>query len=70
MEHKHQIGEICTLQDPVSKKWETQATVVEVRLAPDGQILSYKLQTDRVKTTRHRQYMRNSLPEVEVEELK
>ena len=67
VKHKHQIGEICTLQDPVSKKWETQATVVGVRLAPDGQILSYELQTDRGKTTRHRKYMRKTLPEVEVE---
>ena len=41
VKHKYQIGEVCTLQDPVSKKWETQATVVGVRLAPDGQILSY-----------------------------
>ena len=69
VKHKYQIGEICTLQDPVSKKWETQATVVGVRLAPDGQILSYELQTDRGKTTRHRKYMRKTLPEVEVEEL-
>ena len=69
VKHKYQIGGICTLQDPVSKKWETQATVVGVRLAPNGQILSYDLQTDRGKMTRHRQYMRKILPEVEVEEL-
>ena len=43
--------------------------MVGVRLAPNGQILSYDLQTDRGKTTRHRQYMRKILPEVEVEEL-
>ena len=66
MKHKYQIGEICTLQDPVSKKWET---VVGVRLAPDGQILSYELQTDRGKTTRHRKYVRKTLPDVVVEEL-
>ena len=53
----------------MSKKWETQATVVGMRLAPNGKILSYDLQTDRGKTTRHRQFMRKILPEVEVEEL-
>ena len=66
VKHKYQIGEICTLQDTVSKKWETQATVVGVRLAPNGQILSYDLQTDRGKTTWQRQYMRNSYLKLEL----
>ena len=35
-----EIGEKCLLQDPILKKWSITAEVTNVRLAPDGQILS------------------------------
>ena len=49
-----------------NKKWDTEATVVQVRVAPNHKILSHELQTDSgVRTSRHRVYMKKIFPEVE-----
>ena len=48
---KFDLGERCMLQCLVTKKKNTGATVVGIRVAPDQKILSYDLITDSKKST-------------------
>ena len=51
------IGETVSVQDIKSKKWDTTGEIVRVRTSDDGTILSYDLDIDGNKTSRHRRYL-------------
>ena len=57
-------GEQVTLQNPVTKLWDIPAQIVSCRIGPDGKVLSYELRQENGKiTTRHRVFIRPTLPE-------
>ena len=58
------MGEQVTLQNLVTKLWDIPAQIISCRTAPDGKVLSYELrQHNGTVTTRHRVFIRPSLPE-------
>ena len=63
-------GETVKLQDLKTKKWNSEGTISQVRVAADGTIASYEIETcDGTLTTRHRKYIQKvQNPEVSNED--
>ena len=60
----YRVGEEVILQNPTTKLWDIPAQIISCRTAPDGKVLSYELkQHNGTVTTRHRVFIRPSLPE-------
>ena len=51
------VDEQVRLQDIRTKRWDKVGVVTGIRVADDGKILSYDIEVDGAKTTRHRKYM-------------
>ena len=51
------VGEHVRLQDIRTKRWDRVGVVTGIRVADDGKILSYDIEVDGTKTTRHRKYL-------------
>ena len=65
----YKIGEKVLVQDLVSKAWNKEATVIAIRTAMDGTVVSYLLDINGYETARHRKFMRKLvLPDSEREE--
>ena len=54
----YEIGEVCMVQDMVTRQWSKRATVISIRTALDGTVVSYLLDINGYQTARHRRYMR------------
>ena len=54
----YEIGEKVLVQDLASKAWNKEATVIAIRTAIDGTIVSYLLDINGYETARHRKFMR------------
>ena len=60
----YEIGEVCLVQDMATRQWSKQATVISIRTALDGTVVSYLLDINGYQTARHRRYMRKlNIPE-------
>ena len=60
----YEIGEVCLVQDMAIRQWSKQATVISIRTALDGTVVSYLLDINGYQTARHRRYMRKlNIPE-------
>ena len=65
----YSVGEKVLVQDLVSKAWNKEATVIAIRTAMDGTVVSYLLNINGYETARHRKFMRKLvLPDSEREE--
>ena len=53
----YDVGEHVRLQDIRTKCWDRVGVVTGIRVADDGKILSYDIDVDGSKTTRHRKYL-------------
>ena len=53
----YSVGESCWVQNIRTKKWDREATITGVRTACDGTIISYDIDIDGVKSTRHRKFL-------------
>ena len=53
----YSVGESCWVQNIKTKKWDREALITGVRTACDGTIVSYDIDIDGVKSTRHRKYL-------------
>ena len=53
----YDVGEHVRLQDIRTKRWDRVGVVTGIRVADDGKILSYDIEVDGSKTTRHRKYL-------------
>ena len=53
----YSVGESCWVQNIKTKKWDREAIITGVRTACDGTIVSYDIDIDGVKSTRHRKYL-------------
>ena len=66
----YEIGEVCLVQDMVTKQWSKRGTVVSVRTAQDGTVVSYLLDINGFETPRHRRFLRKlTLPDDENAEI-
>ena len=54
----YEIGEECLVQDMNTRQWSKRGTVISVRTAQDGTVVSYLLNINGFETARHRRYMR------------
>ena len=64
----YQVGQKVTLQNPKTLAWDIPAEITGIRVAPDNKILSYNLLQDNgTQTTRHRTYIRATLPDDNVD---
>ena len=54
----YEIGEVCLVQDMVTRQWSKRATVIYIRTALDGTVVSYLLDINGYQTAWHRRYMR------------
>ena len=54
----YEIGEECLVQDMVTRQWSKRGTVISIRTAQDGTVVSYLLDINGFQTPRHRRYMR------------
>ena len=54
----YEIGEVVLVQDIASRQWSKQGTVISVRTAQDGTVVSYLLNINGFETACHRKYMR------------
>ena len=62
------MGQKVTLQNPKTLAWDIPAKITGIRVAPDNKILSYNLLQDNgTQTTRHRTYIRATLPDDNVD---
>ena len=58
------------MQDIASRQWSKRGTVISVRTAQDGTVVSYLLDINGFETARHRKYMRKlNLPDDTVIEI-
>ena len=58
------------VQDMVTKQWSKRGTVVSVRTAQDGTVVSYLLDINGFETPRHRRFLRKlTLPDDEIAEV-
>ena len=53
----YSVGESCWVQNIRTKKWDREAIITGVRTACDGTIISYDIDIDGVRSTRHRKFL-------------
>ena len=54
----YSVGELCWVQNVKTKVWDRQAVITGVRTASDNTIVSYDIEIEGVKSTRHRKFLR------------
>ena len=54
----YSVGELCWVQNVKTKVWDRQAVITGVRTASDNTIVSYDIEIEVVKSTRHRKFLR------------
>ena len=54
----YEIGEKVLVQDLASKAWNKESTVIAIRTAVDGTVVSYLLDINGYETAHHRKFMR------------
>ena len=54
----YEIGEVCFVQDMVTRQWSKRGTVISIRTAQDGTVVSYLLDINGFQTLHHRRYLR------------
>merc|ERR1711954_241362 len=62
----YEIGEVCLVQDMTTRQWSKKGTVISIRTAQDGTVVSYLLDINGFQTPRHRRFLRKlTLPDNE-----
>ena len=54
----YSVGELCWVQNVKTKLWDRKAVITGLRTASDNTIVSYDIEIEGVKSTRHRKFLR------------
>ena len=54
----YEIGEKVLVQDVATRQWSKEGTVISIRTAMDGTVVSYVLDINGYETARHRKFLR------------